>query len=427
MKTTQPATRNPQPATRNPQPATRNPQPATRNPQPAPRNPQPATRNPQPYSPSIVHRVNHLLVIYKILYYNEKIFCSELSIYIQKCFVLVLLAASAFLTGCPQPTDADGDKRTGTSIANTFGTTDVTDTFNAVHNYLSGKTPDQLASDKIIQLGDYIDLPSLTVGEATVVDKELPGHGRLLRLIVVGINSFNAKSIGVPCSYEGGDNDLCGEKPHCDPHKTYTIYKNKIPYTYEYCKDEPHWTLYHKCSITGDYKDKCIYGGNGNSPIAHLVFQFQNVAFKRQMEASNTNVNGYAGSAMRAYILNDFLTGLQNAGVPDYALWGPARYMAKFGAINDKLWLPTVREMFATNNTMADDSAESAKNQTLLEYYNGTNSRIKYNADNSPIWYRLASPNSTSTGYFCNVTFGGYSSYGNASIVGGVAPAFCIK
>jgi hypothetical protein len=272
--------------------------------------------------------------------------------------------------------------RTNASIKNTFGITStgvigVTNTFIAVHTYVTGKTTAELASDGIIQLGDYIDLEGgMTVSggishETVAYGADLgSGHGNLLRLIVVGINSFNASG-------------------------TYTV--------------------------------------TDNGTDAHLVFQFQNVAFTHRMEVTNINTNGYAGSEMKTYLLDNFLPGLTAAGVPDSVLWAPTRSVANKGSnangthtVTDKLWLPTDREMFGAR-TYSVDAHETAANQARLEYYTSNALRVKYNASNAAGWYWQASPHSASSTHFCTVGVDGYTYNNVASSVGGCAPAFSVK
>jgi hypothetical protein len=263
----------------------------------------------------------------------------------------------------------------------TVGTDGVSDTFNAVHDYLLGKTAAELADEGIIRLGDYIDLEDgITVDGVTVADAPVTPNtppfegydGRLLRLIVVGFNSFNAKG---------------------------------------------------------------SYDGNGNGTGAHLVFQFQNLPFLHNMEDTNTNANGYAGSAMKSYITGPFLTGLIDAGVPGDILWAPTRYVANGGSgatdadlIEDQLWLPTVREMFGNNELTSNDDYETVENQARLEYYTGDALRVKYlDTGSGEDMYRLASPQFESSVLFGCVYIDGYSFLYGASSVGGCAPAFCVN
>jgi hypothetical protein len=297
--------------------------------------------------------------------------------------------------------------RTNASIKNTFGisttgTTGVTATFNAVHAYVSGRSAAQLLSDNIIQRGDYIDLEAgMTVDGTAVANTVLLDHGTLLRLIVVGINSFNAYG------GEGGS--------------------------------------------TGNVN----YTGNGNGADAHLVFQFQNLPFEHNMNSTNTSVGGYAGSALRKYLVptgdsgsGAFLTGLTNAGVPSSVLWAPKRYVwhgtgsTYADLIQDKLWLPTVREMVQKdplgivggNDIVSNDTYETEANQAFFEYYTSiVSSRAKYRVViltvplvvNGGYW--LASPHSASATNFCCILGGGSSNYDVASGISGVAPAFCVK
>jgi hypothetical protein len=252
----------------------------------------------------------------------------------------------------------------------TGGAQGVSDTFNAVHIYMAGKAAAALASEGVIQLGDYIDLEGgITVSggtpSATVANTALAGHGTLLRLIVVGINSFNASG---------------------------------------------------------------SYTGNGNGAGAHLVFQFQNLAFTHSMGMGGIfGSTGYLGSAMQTYLTGAFLTGLTNAGVPADILWAPIRYIYCAGPvpITDKLWLPTEREMFGTGSNSYDD--ETAANQARLEYYTTNTLRAKYNASNTGGSYWLSSQyDKVSASYICHVTASGESS-GGTDVSSGCAPAFCIK
>jgi hypothetical protein len=301
------------------------------------------------------------------------------------------------------------------SIKNTFGIsaaeeTGVSDTFNAVHGYVSSRTAAQLASDGIIETGDYIDLEGgITViggtgpdginsnegiPDGTVANDDMGADGARLRIIVVGVNSFNAGGSG------GGS----------------------------------------------------AYTGNGNGEDAHLVFQFRNVPFTHRMDydytiPSYTSANGYAGSEMQAYLTSAFLPGLYGAGVPSGILWAPKRYVADKGGpdavvelIEDYLWLPTEREMGSTasSGNYRSDVCETEENQARLEYYTDKNSRIKNNptgeggSNKHVYWLASPSPLDSSTygnrpNSFCCIYSNGASLYDVSSIWFGVVPAFCVK
>jgi hypothetical protein len=310
-------------------------------------------------------------------------------------------------------------KRPPKSLKETFGigstgTGAVTAAFNEAHNFVS--SGGLVSASGKIELGDYIDLEGglsvaaygsgnhtggFTIRPGAGKDQALqtftvasnakynPGYrGALLRLIVVGINSFHSNG-------------------------TYVAPPE-------------------------------------NNDKQHLVFQFQNIPVSRRMNPAATSSGGYKGSEMRAYLTGNFLTGLKNAGVPESVLWAPKRYVAQgpsgsaCDTIEDKLWLTTEREIFGFDNSTyafegytygpySNASAEKAKNQARLQYYTSTNSRIKYthdgvNSDGSSNfgYYWNASPWNGDTSSFCVVYIYGYANRYNPADATGCAPAFCV-
>jgi hypothetical protein len=279
------------------------------------------------------------------------------------------------------------------------GTQGVTEAFNALHYLISAPNEgDNFTTD--IHLGDWIDLDSLTVaryhtgteapdntndidtdtnrenGAIDTANMDVT-NGKLLRLIVVGIDSFNGK--------------------------------------------------------------------NGNT-TPHVVFQFQNLPGYHRMNPTATTVGGYAASEMRTYLTDYFYPGLTAAGVPDAVVWTPSRRVwngftqaerdanthssanTTVDTITDKLWLPTVWEMFGSNSSVL--VYENAGNQTWLEYYTDNTSRIKYNSSNVAALYWEASPYSQSGGgqVFVSCGSGGHNDIGFSANAGfGCAPAFCVK
>ncbi|GHU42845.1 hypothetical protein FACS1894190_12650 [Spirochaetia bacterium] len=266
----------------------------------------------------------------------------------------------------------------------------VTDTFNAIHNYLalgpevkertngSPGMPEGLPT-KIggIALGDYIDLVSLYVDTFVAIEpvnfgsNPPAGDGRLLRLIVVGINSFN-QGLG----------------------------------TY--------------------------YDGNGNGYDPHIVFQFQNSPVRGSMTAGAANQPDYKESGMREYLTgnsNKFRVALINAGVPQARMWAPGRIVGnKAGGADelvDLVWLPTEMEMFG-NRTYSPGS-ETEWNQARLAYYLGNNTRKKLDGTVSFINYWTASTLQPVNDAFTAVSADGTPSTGSVGNQGGIAPAFCIR
>jgi hypothetical protein len=283
---------------------------------------------------------------------------------------------------------------------------DVSAAFNSVHAYLQSGKISYNSFD--IKTGDYIDLARLAVvaynsegAIFSVKNTSLEGdYGALLRLIVVGINSFRQGGAGADSDYA-------------------TAPANGVDYT------------------------------NINGNIWHLVFQFQNIPGTRRMEASDTTDNGYHGSEMRRYLVpfeddpdsGKFLKGLELAGVPKDVLWAPKRYVTDKGngasaamEVEDLIWLPTSREIYDSSSG-SNTTYENKYNQTKLEYYILNPERLyKYNAAGSTSYqWWLASPYSVD--YFCwgprkDIDMGRRTAEtpkkGAASATAGVAPAFCV-
>jgi hypothetical protein len=254
------------------------------------------------------------------------------------------------------------------------------------------------APSKVIKLGDWIDLEgglSVAVDEdgdytggfnATNIDVNpvsppFTGYeGKTLRLIVVGINSFQSKN----------------------------------GYLYQ---GEP-------------------------APPDHVVFQFQNLPVTRRMNEQDTITGGYAQSEMRKYLVKvggnggNFLAGLKTAGVPADVLWAPTRSVSNGiagtepDAINDLLWLPTAREMFGRSQFDYVSTQETELNQARLDYYDGDDRRKKYFANSEYRYWEstvggISSGNSPS--FFYAVIISSSTPSNSANSAGGCAPAFCVQ
>jgi hypothetical protein len=294
------------------------------------------------------------------------------------------------------------------SIKAKFGVTlpgkeGVSRTFKELSAYL--KTDGFAYPDtNVINLGDYIDLDGGITVEAYPGqdgngggDFSYSGASDYTRLIVVGINSFQPG--------RGTKPNNAGTTVYGETDGEYTVVTNNIV----------------------------------NRVVRpHVVFQFQNLPVLRRMNQGDTNAGGYRDSEMRQYLLDNFLPGLKNAGVPEDALWGPTRFVSTMGsdntAISDVLWLPTEREMFQNgvdswgHGLFSDTVNETAANQARLEYYMDDNSRKKQFDGEEKCWgYWEASPYVAAASPFCLVDDYGYTCGYGAEDVGGCAPAFCIK
>jgi hypothetical protein len=271
----------------------------------------------------------------------------------------------------------------------------VAQTFEALHAFLPFLEADPERFGSVISVGtsaancDYIDLPSLTIPayldigitETTIVNGQTPSIANYykLRMIVVGINSFNA----------GG---------------TYT--------------------------------------GNDNGTSTHIVFQFQNCLANSDLAVGYLeSYDSYQSTLLRTYIIGDLKNAMKTAGIPfdnDEIIWAPKRVSYDHETqgllpLEDQIWLPTEWEM--TGATSASSSMESAINQAKLEYYiqgtgeqNQINRRKYLPVGQAATAYWLGSPCAPDDEY----EFGAITSSGGSRPIepyetAGISPAFVVK
>jgi hypothetical protein len=259
-------------------------------------------------------------------------------------------------------------------LAEVFGAEGVRATFNAVHAFLqtcnggnAGGRRERIA--RRIMLGDWIDLPYLAVqgdGGSESIDTEntdLGGNGKLLRLIVAGIDSFAATN-----------------------------------------KDAPAHIVFQFQNAPGEYRMNASatnLGGYRESEMRHYLTS----KFLRGLVAAGAPEGVlYAPTRYSA-----------NSG----------KWASAADALADWLWLPTERELFGRNED-SNKTWETAANQARLEYYEGNGQRTKYNDDGAVVWWG-ASPYAGSATDFCYVEDDGTALYLSASNAGGCAPAFCVR
>jgi hypothetical protein len=196
--------------------------------------------------------------------------------------------------------------------------------------------------------------------------------GKLLRLIVVGINSFK---------------DINGN--NATPHIVFQF--QNIPVE---------WRMDSTATNAGGYTAS-------------------------EMREYLSPVSGKDGSGK-------FLDGLKETGVHEAVLWTPRRAMATGNTgdavtqIEDMLWLPTERGMFGSQFS-SHTIYETEENQGRLEYYDSDERCIKYTSDDSARNYWGASPYYSTNFSFCTVNDSGVAGIYGASYVSGVAPAFSVK
>ncbi|MDR0683502.1 MAG: DUF6273 domain-containing protein, partial [Spirochaetaceae bacterium] len=185
----------------------------------------------------------------------------------------------------------------------------------------------------------------------------------LLRLIVVGINSFNGLN----------DNDT--------PHVVFQF--QNIPV---------------KRRMNAE---KTSVGGYRDSEMREYLVPFQS------KEGSGK-----------------FLAGLINAGVPEDVLWVPLRCVytgSSTEKISDPLWLPTGKEMFCDGFQYDEEEAD---NQAWLEYYE-SGDLVKYQNSSAAGVYWVATPYGKNK--FFSVSRSGGEVDNPADSAYGVVPAFCVR
>ncbi|GMO30078.1 MAG: hypothetical protein Pg6A_18830 [Termitinemataceae bacterium] len=262
-----------------------------------------------------------------------------------------------------------GVKSAGYAIGD-ISAQDVTDTFNEVSAYIKTQSPSSVNPSTglgVIQMGDYVNLKSLYIADYIgnpVVDITNTDAGNdKLRVMVVSINPY--------------------------------------------------------------------YNKNGNGTTTpHLIFHFKDYPGTALMEGSETNENGYLRSRIRPYLTNVYWPALQTSGVPDAVVWNISRRVTNKGGydasgmhtIEDKLWLPTEREMAGINHR-SNSTYETDINQTHFAYYDSSSKRKK----SAPESYRTASPCADLASSWCLITYEGYTSGGRALYLHGCDPAFAVK
>jgi hypothetical protein len=261
------------------------------------------------------------------------------------------------------------------------GEAGVTETFTALHKFIQAGGLTNGKTNDVIKTGGWIDLEGgLSIAGAAV-------GADALRLIVVGINSFQSSGVTDGYTYQGGE-----------------------------------------------------------TPPAHLVFQFENIPVKHGMLNSD-QAHGYETSAMREYLTRvqgvdgsgSFLNGLLAAGVPEPVIWAPARAVSKYAVqedqitiLRDALWLPTGREIFLNGQDEEGISTvETGINQARLEYYANDSSRIKKYNGSPAVYWEASNYNPVNGGArdasFCAVTSQGHTGAEDPFSAQGAAPAFCVQ
>jgi hypothetical protein len=179
----------------------------------------------------------------------------------------------------------------------------------------------------------------------------------------------------------------------------------------------------------------------------HLLFTFRNIPLKKRMNPTDTCIEGYKASEIRA-----FLEGANGNGAGDYA--GPTTvttaaflnalkaqignyilpvrrilslrpsFESSWNWVACSLFLPSEHEIFGSN-TWGDLAWDDGLKIQFPIYQKASTYRCKkYNGDR--MWHWECSPHSSSANLFCRVQEGGNAIHHIASMPGGISPAFCV-
>lgn len=163
---------------------------------------------------------------------------------------------------------------------------------------------------------------------------------------------------------------------------------------------------------------------DGSRTKAGITFQLVDcMKTTYPMNSSNTNVNGWRGSAMRtstmATLLNQLSTDLKNVLKFVNKVSSVGNNSSGLETTSDKLFLLSEIEIFgSTQYSYAGEGKQ-------YEYYAAGNSTIKKVNGSADYWWER-SPFSGSTNFFCRVDNYGIANGYNASISLGVSFGFCV-
>jgi hypothetical protein len=168
-------------------------------------------------------------------------------------------------------------------------------------------------------------------------------------------------------------------------------------------------------------------GLDGNTKN-HILFTFKQIPCKARHNTENTNTGGYPASKQRAFLLDEFLTGLKAAlgtsGKPSYH-YTVKRHVSAKGSdatVQDALFLFNEKEIFGAA-TYGDDGSV---NQIHIPWFkSGTANRIKKYNGAADYWWE-ATPRSGDILSFCLVFTSGAANIAATNGIHGCAPGFCL-
>lgn len=261
----------------------------------------------------------------------------------------------------------------GRNLMDVFGTSTVADTSQALRTYCNQNGPNNTHIDgfRKLRLGDYIDLPSLTMSADSVNPLVYPA-----RTINNNYNRLRVEIVGFDNYYQVGNTAVPSQ------HHVTMMFKD-IPTTAPFNKTN---------TTTGDYP-------------ASMLFHWLHERFEPALISA---INGGGATVVEPLAVD------RNIGtVANWAWVG-----------SEKIFLPTNVNIFGTTGFSHTNYGTGTQTQFALFALN-PNRKIKRNNNSRSYWW-LAEPSANSSVHFCTASYRGYSTYDNAGITRGVVPAFLI-
>jgi hypothetical protein len=172
-----------------------------------------------------------------------------------------------------------------------------------------------------------------------------------------------------------------------------------------------------------------VWKGLDGNTKNHILFTFKQIPFiARCGPRPFTNTGGYPASNQRAFLLNEFLTGLKTAlGTTSksnyhYAVKRHVSAKGSYTTVQDELFLFNEKEVFATSQLGND----SPTNQIHIPWFkNNTANCIKKYSGSAQYWWE-ATPSELYDDAFCAVAGIGNSYGTDPTSTCGYSPGFCL-
>jgi|GEM_PF-6616884 len=259
------------------------------------------------------------------------------------------------------------------NLMDVFGTATVAETFQALRTYCNqnGSYNTHLDGFRKLRLGDYIDLPSLTMSADSVNPLVYPA-----RTINNDYNRLRVEIVGFDDYYQVGNTAVPSQ------HHVAMMFKD-IPTTAKFNDTD---------TTTGDYPGSMLF---------HWLHE--------QFESALISAINGGGATVVEPLAVDRIIGT----VANWAWVG-----------SEKIFLPTNVNIFGTTGFSHTNYGTGTQTQFALFALN-PNRKIKRNNNSRSSWW-LAEPSANSSTSFCVAGYRGHSSASGASYTYGVVPAFLI-